>query len=68
MSHILKHFKVGQAVTLQHKTNSSLTVSGLVHAKFDDELGRLEVLDPTDNSLHMIYIEDKFWEIVAQKA
>jgi hypothetical protein len=64
MSNNLKGFKQGQAVTLQHK-NAAVKVSGEIHMEFDDELGRLEVLDRTDNSVHIVQEDDKFWEILA---
>jgi hypothetical protein len=63
-SALLKGFKDGQPVTLQHKTEP-ITIHGKVHNEYDDELGRIEVLDPNDNAIFMITPDDMFWEISA---
>jgi ribosomal protein L21E len=64
MSRNLKDYKQGQTVTLQHKT-ATIKVVGEIHMEFDDDLGRLEVLDRSDNSVHIVQEDDKFWEITA---
>ena len=61
----LSDFKEGQEVVLVHKTKQMAT-HGTIHSVFDAELGRLEVLEPFDNSIIMVTPDDKFWNIEAR--
>lgn len=64
---LLKSLKEGDSVKLSSRKHKSFaaptTIHGAVFMPFDEELARVEVLDPSDNALYMITQNDIFWKI-----